>query len=294
MNPVFYAQTILSGAAAGGIYALVAIGFGVAYRTTRVFNFAQGDFGAIGAYVAFTIWQTMGLPFPIALLGACLTAGLIGVLFERLVARQIYRLGEVFLFISTLGLSFAIRGGIQQIWGPIPMSMPSVFGDDVVLVGPLRVVPQVAGTLVVSLLLAGSIYLLFTRTNLGLAMRSCAQDRRVSGLLGIHVDRMFAGSFFLSGAIGAIAGVLIAPVSGLSPTMGISLAMPGFIAVVVGGMGSMPGAVVAGLLLGILQSLAVFVVDPRYRDLVVYATFVLVVLIRPKGIFGEEPQAREV
>lgn len=294
MDLGFAVQTLLSGASAGGIYALVAIGFGIMYRTTRVFNFAQGDFGALGAYVAFSVWITMNLGFLPGLVAGSVAVGLLAIVVERLALRPLYHLGEVYTFISTIGLGFAIKGAIQQIWGPIPFSVPSVFGDQAVQIGSLRIVPQVVGTLAISLVLSGAIYAFFKWTKVGLAMRASAQDRQVAGLLGVDVDRMFTLAFFLGGAVGGLAGILLAPIGFMSPTMGTSLGIPGFIAALVGGLGSMPGAVVGGLLLGILQAFAVFVVDPRYRDLVVYGAFVVMIILRPMGLFGEERAAREV
>jgi branched-chain amino acid transport system permease protein len=294
MDPAFALQTLLSGASAGGIYALVAIGFGVMYRTTRVFNIAQGDFGALGAYVAFTVWVMWGQPYWLGLIAACVVVGLLAVVVERVALRPLYQLGETFTFISTIGLGFVIKGGIQEIWGPIPFSVPAFFGDRAVDILGLRVVPQVVWTLLLSLLLSAAMYALFKWSKVGTAMRAAAQDRRVSGLLGIDVDRMYALAFFLGGALGALAGVLIAPIGFMSPTLGTALGVPGFIAALVGGLGNMPGAVVGGLLLGILQAYAVFVIDPRYRDIVVYAVFVAMIILRPRGLFGEEPQAREV
>jgi len=294
MDLAFAAQTLLSGASAGGIYTLVAIGFGVMYRTTRVFNFAQGDFGALGAYVAFQVWVLWKQPFWLGLVCACVAVGLVAVLVERVALRPLYRLGEAYTFISTIGLGFLIKGGIQQIWGPISFSVPSVFGDRAVDILGMRVVPQVAWTLAISLLLSMAMFLLFKLTKVGTAMRAAAQDRRVSGLLGIEVNRMYGLAFFLGGALGALAGILIAPIGFMNPTLGTSLGVPGMVAALVGGLGSMPGAIVGGLLLGILQAFAVFAIDPRYRDLVVYGAFVAMIIFRPRGLFGEGPQAREV
>ncbi len=294
MDPTLAAQVLLSGASAGGVYALVAIGFGVMYRTTRVFNFAQGDFGTLGAYVAFTAYVTMGLPWWIAVIAGCAIVGALAVVVERVALRPLYRHGETYTFVSTIGLGFAIQSGVQQLWGPRPRPMPSVFGDQGVDFLGLRVVPQVVAVLAISLAIAVSMYAFLMMTKVGTAMRACAQDRRVAGLLGIPVNRMFSSAFLISGVLGAAAGILIAPITLMTPTMGASLGIPGFIAALVGGLGSMQGAIAGGLALGILQAFAVFVVDPRYRDLIVYGAFVLMIIVRPTGLFGEEARARRV
>jgi branched-chain amino acid transport system permease protein len=288
VDPEILIQTILSGLAAGGLYALVAISFGIVYRTTRVFNFAQGDFGGLGAYVAMSVTTTFHMPFWIALIAGCSTVALLAALVERIALRPLYRYGELYTFVSTLGLAFAIENGIQMLWGPFILTSPSVFSHKAIILFGLRLVPEKIMVLAVSLILAGVLYLFLSRTKFGIAMRACAQDRRVASLLGIKVDRVFMGAFALSGAVGAFAGIMIAPITYLQPTMGIQLGVPGFIAALIGGLGSMYGAFIGGLVLGVVQALSVLVIDPRYGPIATYVVFLAVLLVRPSGLFGEE------
>ena len=293
MNATIIAQTILSGAAAGGVYALIAIGFSLIYRTARVFNFAQGDLGALGAYVAYVVVVTWHQPLLVAIVAGCVASASLAAIVERLALRPLYRRGELYTFVSTIGLSFAIQGGIQLTWGAITKTTPSIFGSTAVEWFGMRIVPEFAAVLVVSLLIAAGTYTFLTWSRLGTAMRACAQDRTAAELLGIEVNTMFRLAFLISGGLGALAGILVAPIVQLRPTMGLSLGLPGFIAALLGGLGSVPGAVTGGLLLGIVQSVAVFVVDPRYKDVVTYAAFVGILLLRPGGIFGEQQVARQ-
>ncbi len=281
-------QTILSGFSTGGLYALVAISFGIVYRTTRVFNFAQGDFGGLGSYVAMSATGLLFGSYWLGLAAGCLVTGLLAAVVERVALRPLYRFGELYTFISTIGLGFAIENGIQQIWGPLIHTSPSLFGSTVVIVHGLRIVMERIWVLGISLVLAGVLYLFLARTKWGTAMRACAQDRRVASLLGINVDRMYTGAFFLSGAVGAFAGILIAPLTYLQPTMGLQLGVPGFVAALIGGLGSMPGALIGGLLLGVVQALSILVIDPRYGPIATYIVFLVVLFVRPRGIFGEE------
>jgi len=260
----------------------------VIYRTTRVFNFAQGGFGALGAYVSFTVFVLWHQPFWMGLILGCLTTGFFAAVVERVALRPLYRRGELFTFISTIGLGFAIQSGIQWIWSPIPRIVPSVLGSDPVTIFGLRIVPQTFWILMISLMLGAAAYGFLGYTKLGTAMRAAAQDREVAGLLGINVNVVYSLAFFISGILGAFAGILIAPVTFLSPTLGFSIGLPGFIAALVGGLGSMPGAICGGLILGIAQAMAIFIIAPRYRDFILYAILVLVVLARPSGLFGEE------
>lgn len=288
MNLNILVQTILSGFAAGGLYALVAISFGIVYRTTRVFNFAQGDFGALGAYVALSVLALWPGQFVVALIIGCLAVGAFAAAIELIAIRPLYRLGELYTFITTIGLGFAIQSGIQQIWGPFVRVMPNPFGDRAITVMGLRVVPDKIWILCIAVLLTGALFLFLAKTKYGTAMRACAQDSRVASLLGIEVGRMYSGAFFLSGAVGAFAGILIAPITYLQPTMGLQLGAPGYIAALLGGLGSMPGALIGGFVLGVVQAVSVLIIDPRYSPVATYVVFVIVLLVRARGIFGEE------
>lgn len=283
-----FVQTLLSGLAAGGVYALVALGFGLAYRTTRVFNFAQGAFGALGAYITFSLFVGWGVPFWGAAAIASLAVAAVAVLAERLALRPLYKRGELYTFISTIGLGFAIESAILLIWGPVPRTMPSVLGNTPWVLFGFRFVPELVWNIAISLGLAALTYLFLKKTRAGIAMRACAQDRDVAALLGIRVNRVYSVAFALSGIMGAVAGILISPTIFIRPTMGASLGLPGFVAALVGGLGSIQGAVVGGFALGLGQAISVFVVPPRYRDVAFYVILAIVILVKPSGIFGEE------
>jgi branched-chain amino acid transport system permease protein len=169
-----------------------------------------------------------------------------------------------------------------------------VLGDEAVDIFGVRVVPEVLWVLFGSLLIAVVVHRLLNGTRYGTAMRACPQDPEVAALMGINTDRMRSGAFFIGGAIAALGGVLVAPLVVLQPTLGTSLAIPGFIAAVVGGLGSIPGAMIGGLMLGILQASSIFVISPEYKDAVVYVLLVAVLLVRPAGLFrGADPSLRE-
>jgi branched-chain amino acid transport system permease protein len=280
--------TILNGLTSGGVYALVALGFGVVYRTTQVFNFAQGDFAALGAYLCFSIVVRMEQPYWLGLLIGCLGVGFVGILVERIVLRRLYKHGGVYTFIATIGLSLAIQAAIRLVWGPITQTIPSAFGSLPVTFLGLRVVPERVWILSLSMMLAAILFAFFKFTRFGTAMRASAQNRRVASLLGINVNRTFMAAFFLSGAVAAFAGILIAPTTFLVPPMGALLGTPGMVAALVGGLGSMQGAIVGGLLIGLVQALSVLLIDPRYGPIATFAVLIVVLLWKPSGIFGEE------
>jgi branched-chain amino acid transport system permease protein len=286
MSPSIVAATMFNGLAAGAVYALVAISFGIVYRTTRVFNFAQGDFGALGAYVALTAGTTLALPAWTGLIVGPVAVGIFAAIFERIALRRLYQYGEVFTFISTIGLGFVIRGGIQLIWGPEIQTLGSPFPGQNGTIFGIRA--SSVWLLCIAILVAGFLYLFLRSSKPGRAMRACSQDRRASSLLGIPVNRMYNLALVLSGAVGGFAGVLIGPSTYLQPTMGITLGIPGFIAALIGGLGSMPGAVAGGLFLGLVQAASVLFLPPQISPFAVYVVFVLVLVARPSGFFSDE------
>ena len=288
------AQAIITGASFGGIYALVALGFGIVWRTTRVFNFAQGDFGTLGGYVCFALWVDSGWPLPLAIIAACVFVGLFSVVVERVALRPLYKRGLFYPIISTAGLAFAIQSGVRLNWGSIPRAFPTVFGDTAFSLGGVRMVPEVLVVFAITMGVALGGILFLERTKIGTAMRSCSQDREVSELLGIDVNRLFMIAFFMAGVLGAMTGILIAPINTLRPQMGLTLGLQGMVAALLGGLGSFPGAIVGGLILGVTRSVTVLVFDPRAGDITVFIVLILIVLFRPNGLFGATGRVRQV
>jgi branched-chain amino acid transport system permease protein len=287
MNANIIIQTVLSGLAAGGLYALVAISFGIVYRTTRVFNFAQGDFGGLGAYIAFSVVSVSG-NFWLGLVIGCLGVALIAAVVEFLALRPLYKKGELYTFISTIGLGFAIESGIQQVWGPYVTTLPNPFDSAPFTFFGIKIVPDKLYVLAMAVALTIALLVFLKRTKYGTAMRACAQDRRVASLLGIKVNHMYSAAFMLSGGVGAFAGIMIAPMTYMQPTMGLQLGIPGYIAALIGGLGSIHGALIGGLILGVVQACSVLIIDPRYGPIATYVVLGVVLLFKAKGLFGEE------
>ncbi len=283
-------QTILSGIATGAIYGLIGLGFSLTYRTTKIINFAQGDLVAFGAYI--TLWGvSLQLPLVIAIIMAMIITGLRMGVVERVALRPLYRYGVVYPIFATVGLSIVIESAIRQIWGPLPEFIPSILSPNSFAIGPLLISPRDIGIFVVSLVVAIAVIAMLDRTKLGRGMRTVAQDREVAAILGISGDRLFFLAFVISGALAALAGGLAGSITGLNSTMGLALGIAGFTAAVLGGLGNAPGALLGGIVLSVAENLVVVYLTPSYRDAVAYGLLIVMLLIRPEGLFGEETSA---
>ena len=281
-------QILVSGLLFGVVYALVALGFSLVYRMTRVLNFAQGDLLMLGGFLGYGFYVSLGWPFVPTLVVASVLVGLLMVAVDRLALAPAYRRSGIAATVGTIGLSFALENLAQLIWGKSGLSFPSVFGADAVTVLGLRIVPEMVVLFVIGGLAMLALTYFMSRTLLGVSMRSVAGEPVMARLVGVDVRRTNAVSFFIAGALSGVAGVLLAPVTQLTTSMGVALGLKGFVAALIGGLGSMPGAAVGGIVLGLLENIFGAYLDPSWRDGIVYAAVILLLLVRPYGIFGEE------
>ncbi len=280
-------QYLLSGLSTGSIYALIALGFCLVHNATGIVNFAQVDFVTLGGMMMFTFLHLAGLaPLPAFAL-AVLAVGLVAVALERFILRPAHSRTVINLVFLTIAASILLRGGIKLIWGKNQMALPPLTPDLPLRVFGAYLLPQnlwIGGiTLVVVLLL----HLFFQRTIVGKAMRAAAYNPRAAALAGINVERMVMLSFFLSGALGGAAGILIVPITTLSYDIGIMVGLKGFAAAILGGYGSSTGAVVGGLLLGVLESLGAGIISSAYKDAIAFVILLLVLIWRPHGLLGK-------
>lgn len=283
-------QALVSAIAAGAVYGLIAIGYSLTYRTTRVLNFGQGDIVVLGGYVAHSL-LVLGLPLALALAGGIIGSGIAAALLDRLVLQHLYGRKIVFAILSTLGFSIVLQSLMQMVWGSLPLTLPAIASRDAIVVGGIAIAPSNIAIFAVGV--AASLITLWVvgTTRIGRAMRGCAQDPDVSSLLGVNPRRMFFVSITASGLLGGLAGVLITPLIGLTPTRGIDLSVPGFLAAILGGLGSLPGAMVGGMLVALLLTLAGAYLNPAYGYGFAYLLMALALVVRVRGLFGDEIEA---
>lgn len=276
-------QYVLSGVVVGGIYALIGLGFVIVYSVTRVINFAQGEFAMLGALLMVTL-AGHGLSVPLAFLLAALAGCGIGALLERVAIHPVRRALPLTLIIITIGASIAFRGAALLAWGTDPFALPPFSAGPPFQLGGAVVVRQGVWVLAVALAIFLGLWAFFTRTYLGKAVRACAINPRAARLMGISVDRMSLLAFGLAGGLGAVAGIVIAPITYASYDMGLMLGLKGFVAAVLGGLVSPPGAIVGGFLLGILEALAAGLVSSGYKDAVAFVVLIVVCLVQVAGL----------
>jgi len=278
-------HVVVSGLATGSIYALMALSLVIVYNATRTLNFAQGEMLMVSTFVAWSAQRLFGVPLLGAMLVAMVAAALLALIFERLVIRRAIGATHWDVLILTLGLSLILRAGAGLVWSHDEFPFPSFFSNRPVALGPVRVAPASLGIIGASLVLMLALAVLFRWTRLGRAMRAVAQNPRAARLMGISVERVHATAWALAAVVGAIAGVLVAPVIFLSSKMGL-VVINGFTAAVLGGFGSMPGAVVGGMLLGVLENLAPLYLPSGIRYSVPFLVLIAILLVRPAGLLG--------
>ncbi|MBN1438511.1 MAG: branched-chain amino acid ABC transporter permease [Anaerolineales bacterium] len=295
LQPQHYVQLAIDGVRAGSIYALMALGFVVVYSVTGIINFAQGEFVMLGAMICLTV-NDLNLPLPPApKLAAAVASGvlvttLIGAAMERLTIHPARRSPPVTLIIITIGVTITLRAAALLVWGADPHVLPSfttfALEDKLFRLGPILIQAQslwIWGTLAVILVL---LYFFLERTLAGKALRACAVNRRAAQLMGINPDRMSLLSFALAALLGAVGGIVLGPVTRPIYDMGVMLGLRGFVAAIIGGLVSVPGAVVGGLLLGVVENIAAGVTDPALKSAVSFIILIVLLLFRPQGIVG--------
>lgn len=287
------AQYVIGGLAAGGLYALVALGIVLLYRTSRILNFAHGDLATFGTFIAFSLLVAYHSPFVIASAGALLITGVIGAAFYFLIlrpAREATLLGKI---VITLGFALLLQGASTLMWGTDTKVLPFPLSDARVYRLGALVVSQISiGSFLIGLVLMGLLYVLVQRTKVGLAMRAVSQNLVAAQALGIPAKSIFALTWGLASALGATAGILLAPVALLDPSMMLDPFLKGFSAAVLGGIDSPPGAVLGGLLLGVIEAVFAGYVSVRFKTTLAFLIIIGVLIVRPEGMLGREFKRR--
>jgi branched-chain amino acid transport system permease protein len=279
------AQFLLSGLTVGAIYALVALGFCIIYNASHVINFAQGEFVMIGG-MATTSFLGAGLPLPLAALAAIALATLIGLALVRFAVEPARGASVVTLIIITIGAAILLRGLATLVWDKRIHALPAFSGDAPIAIAGATLAPQSLWVMGVAALIVAALWVFFNRTLTGKAILAVSHNRLAAQLMGISVRRVLLVSFGLSAALGALAGILIAPITFTSWDVGVMLGLKGFAAAILGGMGSGPGAVLGGLALGLLESLGAGYVSSAYKDAIAFVIILVVLVLMPGGLLG--------
>ena len=281
-------QLIVSGLANGCVYGLIALGFVLIYKGTEAINFAQGDFMMFGAFVCIGLTNTeyLGLPFIVACLGAVVIMFVLSLLFDIAVLRHMAGQSQVAIVILTIAAGFIIRFAAGEIWTHEPVSLETPFAGQYLRFGGVVLGVNEVLIIAVTVVLTLGLYLFFSRTKLGVAMQAASQNQLAAYYMGIPVKRIQSLVWGLSGAVAAVAGILFASKGAIEPSSGL-LGIKAFAAAAIGGFGSLPGALVGGLIVGLIEPLSARFAMPGISQIAPYAILILVLIFRPGGLFSQ-------
>jgi len=281
-------QALLWGVATGCIYILLATGLNIIFGVMKLVNFAHGQLLMIGAYIAFTVTIALGLNAYVAILVAMGAVALIGVGLERFTFRRVLgtdKLNEIFV---SLGLIYVFENAATLLWGNTTRQIPSPLQGLQLSIGQIAIsYDRLSAILIVTVILV-ALFLLLKKTKIGLAMRATSQKSSASMLMGVNTEKVYAFTFALGAALAGAAGALYGIIFNFNPTIGALPTIKAFAIIIIGGLGSIPGAVIGGLLYGIAENTAVYFLGGVWQDAIAFALLIIVLVIRPTGIFGEK------
>jgi len=286
-------QTILSGISIGCIYGIVALGFVLIFKATEVINFAQGEMMVLGAFIAYTLTTVFDFPYWAALLVSTLCLGLIGMLLERSLLRPLIGEPTFVIFILTIGLGYFIRSFVSMVpgWGTDTYGFRTPFTDKTLVYSGLVISWEHLSIIIMTTILILILFAFFRYTRVGVAIRATSQNQLAAVYMGISVFRVFSLTWIISGALGGIAGVLLSPITFVHMNMGF-LGLKAFPAAVLGGFGSVPGAMVGGIIIGVTESLAGVYLPIGWKDVAAWIILILVLILRPEGLLGKKQKKK--
>jgi branched-chain amino acid transport system permease protein len=286
-----FLQFTSSGLTVGAVYALVALGFTLIYNASGVINFAQGEFVMLGG-MATVFGVAAGFPLPLAALLAVALAVTAGLLLDRLAIRPARHAGPIVLIIITIGAAFVIRGLAQVFFDKEYHTLPGISGDAAIQIGGAAILPQTFWILAGTAAILSALWWFMTRTMMGKALRATSVNRLAADLVGIDTRAVTTLAFAVSAGIGAAAGILITPITLTHYDVGTMLALKGFVASVLGGMGNPIGAVVGGLLLGLLEAFGAGYISSSYKDAMAIIVLLALLFVMPNGLLGSRRAER--
>ena len=281
---------LVNGISLGSVYAIIALGYTMVYGIAKMLNFAHGDVIMVGAYISFCVTQYMGLPALVSVVAAMAVCTLLGIVIERLAYKPLRQATSLAVLITAIGVSYFLQNMALLIWGSNPKSFASVvnFGSLRLFGGRLVITSEALTTVLANIVIMIALTLFTGKTKIGKAMRAVSEDKGAAELMGINVNRTISMTFAIGSALAAIAGVLLCSAyPTLQPTTGSMPGIKAFTAAVFGGIGSIPGAMIGGVLLGIIEILGKAYVSTELGDALVFAVLILVLLVKPTGLLGK-------
>ena len=288
-------QYLINGISIGSVYAIIALGYTMVYGIAKMLNFAHGDVIMVGAYISFCVTNYLGLPAIVSIVGAVVVCTVLGIIIEGLAYKPLRGTSSLAVLITAIGVSYFLQNMAQLIWGSAPKNFKSIVSMVPISLfdGQITITGEVIVTIAASAVIMVGLHLFTTRTRTGKAMRAVSEDRDAAQLMGINVNQTISMTFAIGSALAAIAGVLLcSTVPTLMPTTG---AMPGiraFTAAVFGGIGSIPGAMLGGILLGIIETFSKAYLSTQFSDAIVFLVLIVILLVKPSGLLGKNIQEK--
>lgn len=289
-----YMQIVVSGLIMGCIYALASLGLVLIFKTTKVVNFAHGEMAMISTFISFVFLSSFGYSYLVSLFLSLLFAAIFGLIVYLVFMKRIQSAPHLNQVVLTLGLFMMFNGAAGIVWGYQPASFPEAFKGKPFHIGSIYISPNELFIVVITITLMLLFFLLFRFTRIGLAIRACSQDMMASQLMGIKVSSVFMGAWAIGTMLGGIAGMMTAPVTFLSPNMMSEVLILAFAGAVLGGFVSLPGAVMGGLMIGVFENLISYYIGPEMKIVFVFLLILVVLYLRPQGIFGGVKMVKKV
>jgi len=284
-----FIEQLINGLRTGSIYALIAIGYTMVYGIAKMINFAHGDIIMVGAYALYFSISVLGLPVPAALLLTVIVCSVLGVLIEKIAYKPLRKAQPLAVLITAIGMSFFLQSSSLLIFGSTPIPFQSVIPNENIKVGPVTISSITLVTLIVTAVAMILLTLFINKTKLGSAMRAVSEDKGAAELMGINVNSTISMTFAIGSALAAVAGILyISQYQSMKPTLGALPGIKAFVAAVLGGIGSIPGAMLGGILLGLIESVSKAYISTELADAIVFGVLIVVLLFRPSGLLGKK------
>lgn len=284
-----FIQQLINGLSLGSIYALIALGYTMVYGIIKLINFAHGDIYMIGAFVGLYCGTTLKLSLIPTLIVSMLGAALVGVIIEKVAYKPLRNSPRITLLITAIGVSLLLQNGMRLLMGPSPKAFPKLLSKEVIKIGALSIETSKILMLAVSIVLVLLLQIIVYKTKVGKAMRGASHDIEAASLMGINVDNIISLTFAIGSALAGAAGVLVSlAFTVVEPYMGTIPGLKAFIAAVLGGIGSIPGALVGGLLIGLTETLTKAYISTTLSDAIVFGILIIILLVKPTGLLGKK------
>ena len=283
-----FLQLLFQGLGIGAIYALVSLGFVLLIRAASVVNFAQGEFSMLGAYAMVVLFNILGVPYLLGMVLAVVLMTAFGPIFAYITYWPLRFRGGLPVIISTIGASIFLQNIVLVLYGPTSVPLDGLFESDGFQIGEVFLASQYLAIMAIAVLLVGLQYLIFEKTLLGKKLQATSQDKEMASLLGIPVVAMIMITFAYSSAMGGLAGILVAPILFVSVNMAATITLKAFAANIIGGYGSIPGAILGGIAIGVAETMGAAYISVPYKDAFAFIVLLLFLAVRPQGLFGEK------